>query len=335
MLHSESGFAPIRRRRFIKSASAWLAGSAALAAPNIGAQTDSPPIRILVGFPAGGTIDVTARLLADQLKNELGATVIVDGKPGAGGQIAAQALKQSAPDGRTLLLSPDHTMVMIPLTLKTPGFSPLTDFAPVAQVARYAGGFAVAGHTGARNLDEFFAWVRRNPQQGNVGVPAPGSIPQFFVHKLGETAKLALVSAPYRGSAPLVQDLIGGQLAAGTTALGDFVEQHAAGKLRVVAVLGDKRSPALPDVPTFTEQGYPIQWDYWLGFFAPAGTPGAETLRINAALARVLGRAEVRERMNKIVFEPMFSSPEDLTRLVRAGTAYWEPIVRSSGWALQ
>ena len=327
--------APVGRRRFIKSVSAALVGPAVLGTPTVWAQAQRLPIRILVGFPAGGTIDVTGRLLADQLKNELGATVIVDSKPGAGGQIAAQALKQSAPDGRTLLLSPDHTMVMIPLTLKTPGFSPLADFAPVAQVARYAGGFAVAGHTGARNLDEFFAWVRRNPQQGNVGVPAPGSIPQFFVYKLGETAKLALVSAPYRGSAPLVQDLIGGQLGAGTTALGDFMEHHTAGKLRVVAVLGDKRAAALPGVPTFSEQGFPVQWDYWLGLFAPAGTASAEVLRINAAVARVLGRADVRERMAKIVFEPVHSSPEDLTRLVRAGTAYWEPIVRSSGWALQ
>jgi tripartite-type tricarboxylate transporter receptor subunit TctC len=222
------------------------------------AQSDKGPIRMLVGFPAGGTIDVVARILADHLKDELGATVIIESKPGAGGLIAAQALKAAPADGRTMLLSPDHTIVMSPLTMKTPGFQPLTDFAPVAQVARYAGAFAVTSGVEARNLDQYFAWAKAGKGRGNVGIPAPGSIPQFFVHLLEQQTQAALVSVPYRGSAPMLQDLMGGQISAGTTALGDFVEAHEAGKVRVIAVLGDKRSAAMPDVPTFTEQGYKI-----------------------------------------------------------------------------
>ena len=300
------------------------------------AQADRPPIRILVGFPAGGTIDLVARVLAEQLKDDLGATVIVDSRPGAGGQIAAQALKQAAADGRTLLLSPDHTMVMLPLTMKTAGFQPLIDFAPVGQVARYPGGLAVGTQVAnVRSLAEFFAWARANPAQANVGVPAPGSVPQFIVHVMAQQSKTALVSVPYRGSAPMVQDLMGGQLASGTTALGDFVEPHGAGRLRVLAVLGPRRSAALPDVPTFAEQGYRIDWEYWLGLFAPAKTPTVEIQRINAALGRALARREVRERLEKIVFEPAFGSPEELGELVRAGTAYWEPVVRASGWVPQ
>src|SRR5215212_648159 len=112
------------------------------------------PVRILVGFPAGGTIDTVARVLAEQIKDDLGAAVVVESRPGAGGQIAAQALKQAAPDGRTLLISPDHTMVMLPLTVKAPGFAPLTDFAAVAQVARYPGGLAVSPAINVRNLAE-------------------------------------------------------------------------------------------------------------------------------------------------------------------------------------
>ena len=293
------------------------------------------PIRVLVGFPVGGTIDTVARLLADQMKDDLGAAVVVDSRPGAGGQIAAQALKQSAPDGRTLLLSPDHTMVMLPLTVKAPGFQPLSDFAPVGQVARYPGGLAVSKAAPASNLAEFFAWAKANPAQANVGIPAPGSIPQFFVFTLARQANAPLSSVPYRGSAPLVQDLLGGQIAAGTTALGDFVEHHAGGKLRVIAVLDQRRSPLLPEVPTFIEQGYKVDWEYWLGMFAPAGTPQASIERINAALGRALSRADVRERMQRIVFEPAHGTPAALGEKIRQGTAYWEPVVRESGWVLQ
>lgn len=293
------------------------------------------PVRILVGFPVGGTIDTVARVLAEQMKDDLGAAVVVESRPGAGGQIAAQALKQAAPDGRTLLISPDHTMVMLPLTVKAPGFAPLTDFAPVAQVARYPGGLAVSPATNVRNLAEYFAWAKANPAQANVGIPAPGSVPQFFVLLLSREAGAPLSPVPYRGSAPLVQDLLGGQIAAGTTALGDFVEHHAAGKLRVIAVLDQKRSPLMPEVPTFIEQGYRVDWEYWLGAFAPIGTPQPAIERINVALGRALARHEVRERMQRIVFEPAHGTPAQLADKIRSGIAYWEPHVRASGWVLQ
>ena len=327
---------PPRRNVLVRLAATALAAAGALAcsAP-ARAQAERSPIRILVGFPAGGTIDLVARVLAEQLQGDLGTTVIVDVRAGAGGQIAAQALKQAAPDGRTLLLSPDHTMVMLPLTIRTPGFQPLVDFAPVAQVARYAGGFAVSAQVPARSLGEYFAWAQANSAQANVGVPAPGSIPQFLVHQMAQQSKATLVSVPYRGSAPMVQELMGGQIAAGTTALGDFVEPHLAGRIRVLAVLGPKRSPALPDVPTFAEQGTPIDWEYWLGLFAPAKTPAAEIQRINAAVAKALARADVREKMLKVVFEPAHGSPEQLGQLVQAGTAFWEPVVKGSGWVPQ
>ncbi len=314
-----------------------MAGLAALALASTPAlaQSDKGPIRMLVGFPAGGTIDVVARILADHLKDELGTTVIIESKPGAGGLIAAQALKAAPADGRTMLLSPDHTIVMSPLTMKTPGFQPLTDFAPVAQVARYAGGFAVHSGVEARNLDQYFAWAKGAEGRGNIGIPAPGSIPQFFVHLLAQQTRASLVSVPYRGSAPMLQDLMGGQISAGTTALGDFVEAHAAGKVRVIAVLGDKRSAAMPEVPTFSEQGYKISWEYWLGMFMHAKTDSAEVQRVNAALRTVLARPDVRERMHKIVFEPAYSSPQDMAKLVRSGVAMWEPVIRASGWVAQ
>ena len=320
------------RRRVLAAA----CGAAALALSQpAAAQGDGAPIRIVVGFAAGGTIDVVARVLAAHMKDDLGAPVIVESRPGAGGQIAAQAVKQAAPDGRTLLLSPDHTMLMVPLTTKAPGFDPFADFTPLGQVARYAGGFAVANKVPAKTINEFFAWTQAHPGEGNIGVPAPGSIPQFFIHLLGQKSNLALASVPYKGSAPMVQDLMGGQIPAGTTALGDFIEPAQAGKVRIIAVLGKERSAVLPDVPTMTEQGYKVSWEYWLGLFAPAQTPAAETQRINASLKRVLALPDVRERMRKIVFEPAWSSPQDLTRLMHSGVDLWKPVVQSSGWVPQ
>ena len=132
-----------------------------------------------------------------------------------------------------------------------------------------------------------------------------------------------------------MQDLLGGQIAAGTTALGDFVEHHVGGKLRVIAVLDQRRSPLLPEVPTFIEQGYKVDWEYWLGMFAPAGTPQAAIERVNAALGRALARPDVRERMQRIVFEPAHGTPAALGEKIRQGAAFWEPVVRESGWVLQ
>ena len=312
-----------------------LAALAASATP-LFAQTQAlGAVRILVGFPAGGTIDVVARLLADKLKDELGAPVVVESRPGAGGLLAAQALKQAAPDGRTLLLSPDHTMVTIPLTLKNPGYDVAKDFMPVAQVARYLGALAVASNTGVKTLAEYVAFIKANPGQASVGVPAPGSLQQFSLATISRAAGVPVTAVPYRGSQPLVQDLAAGQVPAGITALGDFLEFNTAGKLRVIATIDSRRAPQLPDVPTFTEQGMKLDFNFWLGLFAPAGTAPATVQRLNAAVAKVLQLPDVRERMVKLVFEPLTGTPAALSERIATDTRYWEPIIKSSGWVMQ
>ena len=293
------------------------------------------PVRILVGFPAGGTIDVVARLLADRLKDELGVPVLVEGRVGAGGQIAAQALKAAPPDGRTLMLAPDHTMVVVPLTLKNPGYDVARDFVPVAQVARYLGALAVASGTGVKTLAEYVAWLMANPGQASVGVPAPGSVQPFSLATLSRAAGVPVTAVPYRGSAPLVQDLAAGQIPAGISALGDFLELNAAGKLRVIATIDTQRAPQLPDVPTFTEQGMKLDFNFWLGLFAPAGTPQPMVQRLNAAVAKALAQPDVRERMVKLVFEPVTGTPAALSDRIAADTQYWEPVIKASGWVMQ
>lgn len=321
-----------------RSAARQLAFAALAACGMVRAQplpTVAGPIRILVGFPAGGTIDVVGRLLADRLKDELGVPVVVESRAGAGGQLAAQALKQAAPDGRTLMLAPDHTMVVVPLTLKSPGYDVGRDFVPVAQVARYLGALAVASSTGVKTVAEYVAWLKANPSQASVGVPAPGSLQQFSLATIARVAGVPVTAVPYRGSAPLVQDLAAGQIPAGITALGDFLEFNSAGKLRVIATIDSRRAPQLPDVPTFAEQGMQLDFNFWLGLFAPAGTPQPMVDRINAAVAKVLARAEIRERMVKLVFEPVTGTPAALSERIGADTRYWEPIIKASGWVMQ
>lgn len=161
------------------------------------------PSAFLVGFPPGGGSDAIARLLADKLKDELGgATVLVENRPGAGGQIAAQLLKASPADGHTLFLTHDHTISILPKVVKKPGFDPQQDFIPVAGVATFVNALAVSSNTPVRNLAEYAAWARGSAKNGTIGIPAPASTPEFLVKILADHYKLDLVAAPYRGSAP-------------------------------------------------------------------------------------------------------------------------------------
>lgn len=293
------------------------------------------PIRIVVGFPAGGTIDVVARQVAEQMREELGVPVTVENPTGAGGQLAAQALKRAAPDGRTLMIAPDHTAVIIPLTLSNPGFNVATDFAPIGMVANYAGALAVSQASGIKDMAGLLAAAKADPKAGNIGVSAAGSKPQFQVDALAKRQGVPLATVPFRGSVPMVQDLAGGHLTAGITALGDFLEFDRAGKLKVIAMVGQQRSSLLPDVPTAAEMGYPMQIDFWVGMFAPAGTPKATVERLNQVLGKALAAPKVQQRMAGLVFEPKASTPAQLSDRIAAETRMWEPIITASGWAKQ
>lgn len=293
------------------------------------------PIKILVGFPAGGTIDVVARQVGDQMQADLGVPVVVENATGAGGQLAAQALKRAPADGHTLMIAPDHTMVIIPLTMAKPGFDVGKDFAPVGMVANYDGGLAVNEASGVKNVADFIAYVKAHPAAGSIGIPAPGSKPYFQLNAMGKQLNIAVTPVPYRGSAPLVQDLAAGQLFAGVTALGDFLEFQRAGKLKVIAITGERRAGVLPDVPTAMEQGQSMRMDFWIGMFAPAGTPKAMVDKLNQSLNKALASAKVRERMAQLAFDPLPTKPEALSQRMVAEGKYWAPLVAESGWTKQ
>ena len=294
-------------------------------------------IKLLVGFPPGGGTDAIARTLADKLKDQLGTTVIVENKAGAGGQIAAQALKAAPADGSTFFLSHDHSISILPLIMKNPGFDPARDFVSVAGFATFVNALAVSGGTPVKSMNEYLAWVRsQGAGKGTVGVPAPASVPEFLVKVIAQKYGLDLQAAPYRGSAPMMADMLGNQINAGVASIPDFIENHKAGKVRVVAVLGGARQASLPDVPTFAELGLAGFEDVpYYGIFAPVGTPKAVIDRFSEAVAKVIAQPEVRDHLTAMGLTVGYMSPQQLASRERAYAQTWARIIKASGFQAQ
>jgi len=314
---------------------ATLACTALAFAVAAGAQINTAhgPLKLIVGYPAGGSADVQARTLADKLAAELGTTVVVDNRTGAGGAIAADYVRTAPADGLTVLLANMHMMVMLPLTTKSVRYDPVKDFKPVGRIASFYEGIAVPSELQARDVKQWLDMAAKDPKKANYGVPAPGSVAQFMGYRLGSDAKAGLVAAPYRGAAPLVQDLLGNQISAGILPIADLVAHQQSGKLKVLAVNGAKRAALLPDVPTLKELGQP-HFDNleWTGLFVPAGTPRPIVEQLHAALGKALASKDVQERLLKLSSDPNPSTPEELSALIADDLKRWGPVVKASGF---
>jgi tripartite-type tricarboxylate transporter receptor subunit TctC len=308
-------------------------GALAASAP---ARAQSNVLHILVGFPPGGATDVVARVLADKLQVSLKQTVIVDNKPGAGGMIATQLLKAAPPDGSTVMLTIDHSHVIVPLTFKSPGYNPLTDFTPLAGVASYYNVMALSSSIGVKSAPAFGAWLKAHPAQANYGIPAVGSVPQFAGILVGKALGTPMVAVPYKGGAPLVQDLLGGQVPAGFLSLTESIEHHRAGRMQILAISGTTRAKAAPDVPTFQELGiHGIEQNPWLAFFGPKGMKPEYVARFSAAVATALAEPDVAEKLSKLGNVPTYATPTQLQDWVAQGTKHWGTVIRDSGYQLQ
>ena len=294
-------------------------------------------IRILVGFPPGGGSDVIARLLQEPLSHLMGVPVIVENRPGAGGQIAAQQLKAAPADGTTVFLTHDHTISILPQVVRNAGFDPQHDFAPLGGFASFVNCFAVPGQHPAKTFGEYVQWVREASQgRSAVGIPAPASTPEFLVQLLAKHYKLDLISAPYKGSAPMIGDMLGRQIEAGIGSVQDFVNYQKEGKLRVLAVLGGKRQPQLPQVPTFTELGLGGLEDMpYYGIYAPKGVPAEFVQHFSQALLKVVQEPGIHKQLQELglVVDPM--TPQQLAQREHAYSATWKHIIQSSGFKPQ
>ncbi len=327
------------QRRRILCITAQLALAAVVAAPALPvlAADYTGPVKVLVGFPPGGATDVVARLLADKLKDILNQPVLVDNKGGAGGMIATQQLKASPANGSTVMLTIDHSHVVVPLTFKAPGYDPLKDFTPLAGVASYFNALAVSSTLNVKTMPEFGAWLKANPGKANFGVPAAGSVPQFAALVVGKALGVTNpVVVAYRGGAPLVQDLLAGQIPAGIGSLTEYIEYHRTGKMNVLAISGTTRSKVAPDIPTFQELGLKgLDKNPWLAFVGPKDMPREFVDRFTRAVAVVLKNPEVVERLAKLGNEISYASPEQLQEWISSATAHWAPVIKESGYELQ
>ncbi len=320
----------IRRRALV---TVPFAAAAAQAGRNALAQS-AGTIRIVVGFPPGGSSDVTARVIAEKMQAALGTTVIVENKPGAGGRVAAQAVKDAAPDGNTLMLTPFAVMVLQPIAFRSVKYDTTVDFTPIGNVVTFPLALAVGPATPATTLKELIEWLRANPSQANYGSPGAGSMPHFLGEMLSAKAGVKLTHVPYQGGAPLTSNLLGGQITVGFDTPAEFAEHHRAGKLRILALSGGGRDARFPGVPSMREAGIDIDALAWFGLFAPAGVPKATVDRLNAALQDALKASDVVEKLDKLGLSVAPSAADEMTRQLAADKAAWGPVVKASGLQL-
>lgn len=309
-----------------------LAGLAGMALGAAQAQPLDGPLRLVVGYAPGGASDRAARIVAEKLQGRLGVPVLVENKTGAGGRLAAQQVKATPAGQNVLMLGNPAVMVIAPLVFKDNGYDAERDFVPVSHVSSYEFAVAVGPAIPVRELTHLLAWLRANPGQANFGVPATGSLPHFFGLMMAQKAKVDAQVVGYRGSAPLMTDLMGGQVAVAVDTFDTVLPQHEAGKLRILAVSGDKRSPHAPRIPTFKEAGLDLVAAGWNAFFAPAGMPRDKVERLARAIREVMQESDTVRKFIDAKMTPVASTPAQTEAMIRTFRAQWAPVVQQSGY---
>jgi tripartite-type tricarboxylate transporter receptor subunit TctC len=307
--------------------------TALLAFTACGLRAQAPDtLRIVTGFAPGGATDRVARIVGEKLQARLGIAVIVENKTGAGGRLAAQQVKAAPPGQHVLMVANPAVMVVAPLVLKDNGYDPDRDFVAVSHVNDYDFAVSVAGAVPVRELSHLIAWLRANPAQANFGVPATGSLPHFVALMLAEKAGVKAQVVGYRGSAPLVTDLIGGQIPVSIDTLETVLPQHEAGKLRILASSGAARAAISPKIPTFRESGLPLVATGWNAFFAPASMAPAAVQRYAAAITEVMKDADTQRKFLAAQMTPVVSTQAQTQAMLASYRAQWAPVVQKSGY---
>jgi len=296
------------------------------------AAAQDKTIKFIVGFPAGAGLDTMTRLVADKMRVTLGQPVVVENRPGASGQIAMSALKAAAPDGLTLVMTPLVTVVTAPHVFAKLPYDAFADFTPVAHTADFLFAFAVSASTPAASLQDYVALVKKDRKYGNYASAGTGSLPHFFSLLFATTAGIDMNHIGYKGSAPAITDLLGGQLGAFMGTVSDVAAQHKAGKLRVLATSGARRARELPEVPTFRELGYAIEGAGWYAAYAPAKTPKETVERLANAIIEAIKSPDVREKLEALGMEPTGLGPSQLADIHKADYNKWGPVIKASGF---
>jgi tripartite-type tricarboxylate transporter receptor subunit TctC len=321
----------INRRDLLIAASG---GMVAASMPGARAQTVKKPVHVIVGFPAGGGTDVTARVLAQALQGAYASTVIVENKPGASARLAVDYVKNADPDGSTMLFTPDFPMTLYPHSFKSLNYDPLKDFTPVAPATTSMLSFNVGPAVPAsiQTLADYVRWCKANPDKANYGTTSAGATPHFAGVMLSNESKVPMNPVHYRGGAPALQDVVGGHIPMSVNPLSESLPLHQAKTVRALAVTGAKRSRFLPDVPTATEAGYNVVVESWLGVFLPARVPNDVLRALNTAMKEASQSAAMKESLAKFASEATYQTPEQFVETIKDDLKRWGPVVKASGF---
>lgn len=291
-------------------------------------------IKLVVGYPPGGSVDTLARFMGQALQESLKTTVIVDNRPGAGGRIAAAQFKRAPADGSEIMIAPNAlTTVQSLVYADKLGYSVLDDFTPVAKLASYPFALSVPGSSSIRTANDLTAWVKANPAQAAYGSSGAGGMSHFAGLRFAKAAGVEWAHIPYKGGAPLINDLVGGHVGAAVDTVIDHIEHARAGKIRIVGIFSQKRYALAPELPTLAEQGIQgLDIEGWFGAFVPAGTPPAMVARLDDAFGKALADPALKAKLNKLVIEVSYLHNNDFRKLQAAELQAWAPVVRDSGF---
>jgi tripartite-type tricarboxylate transporter receptor subunit TctC len=331
MIRSRVAVQP-KRRSFALAVAA--AGALALAPFAVQAQAAFPSkaLTIIVPFSAGGTTDILARVVGQYMSKDLGQPVIIDNRAGAGGNIGAQMVARAAPDGYTLLMGTVGTHAINQSLYKKMAFDPIKDFAPLTRVALVPNLLVANPGQPYKNVKELIAYAKANPGKVTFASSGSGTSIHLSGEMFSQMAGVEMQHIPYKGSAPALTDLLGGQTAIMFDNMPSVIGHVKAGKLRPLAVTTPQRSPALPDVPTIAEAGVPgYSATSWFGLLAPANTPAPVIAKLNASILKALADPEVKKKMAEQGAEPHGEKPEQFAEFIRSETAKWGQTVKKSG----
>jgi tripartite-type tricarboxylate transporter receptor subunit TctC len=323
------------RRRLIISSLA--VGASAAAARSGLADIIAKPVRLIVGYPAGGATDVIARLLAEGLRGTYASTLIVENKPGAAGRLSIDFVKRSEPDGSTILITPDFPITVYPHSYRALNYDPLRDLVPVAPVAIAPLTLSVGPGVPAdvKTVADFVAWCKANPGKAAYGTTSPGNAAHFAGLMLSNAAGVPIQPVHYRGGSLALQDVIGGHVPASLNPVGEALPLAQQGVVRILAVTGSRRSKYLPEIPTMREAGYDVVLESWVGVLLPSRTPPDLVQALSRGIGDAVTRADFAANLAKFGTEPTFQTPAEFAARVKAETERWGPVVKASGFVAE
>ncbi|WP_199580576.1 Bug family tripartite tricarboxylate transporter substrate binding protein [Bradyrhizobium sp. MOS003] len=299
------------------------------------AQAQAGLSKIIFPFAAGAGGDTLCRLMAQEMAPVLQRTLVVENRTGGDGLIGIKAVKGGSPDGSMVLVTTGPTMYLLPMVEAAPSFDTARDFMPVSLLARFEFALVINPAIDATDFKSFVTWLRAHPDKASFGVPSNGTIPHFMGSKLEKDLGMPLTRVPYRGSAPILNDIIGGHISFGIVTLADALPQHRAKGVKIIAASSAERSPFAPEVPTLKESGIDLVADAWYGMWLPAGSPPDFASKLGAAASAALAKLEVKEKLTAIGLIPVGSTPEGLTKELAANIALWQPIVKATGYKIE